>query len=557
MTEMASKPLPAFTTHEVFNQPPPLRDYNVFTTDPILMAAVDREGAAWAKADLTMAGADYGKAETIEWGYLANQNPPKLQTFDRYGHRRDEVEFHPAYHNLMALGIRHGLHAAPWGDPKPGAHVARAAKVLMGVQAEAGVQCPITMTYGVVPALRRQPDLAAKIVPRICSRQYDPRFLPYEQKNGMTMGMGMTEKQGGSDLRTNTTRAEPIGAGGPSGEYRIVGHKWFFSAPMCDAFLILAYAPGGLSCFFLPRFRPDGSLNAIRIQRLKSKLGNHSNASSEVEFHGAYARLIGEEGRGVPNIIEMATYTRLDCALGSSALMRQCLVQAIHHAANRSAFQRRLIDQPLMSNVLADLALEVEAAFTLVMRLARAFDRETDEMETTFRRVMTPAVKFWICKRAPQMGLEALEVLGGAGYVEEGMMPRLYRELPLNSIWEGSGNVMCLDVLRALSREPKGFDIVAQELLRAKGADKRLDTYINATIKEFNTSDDIETRSRRLTERLALAMQASLLAQHAPSAVTDAFIASRLDRDWSGAFGTLPSGLRYRDIITRAWPMVA
>jgi len=557
MTDMAERPLPPFATHEVFNQPPPLLDYNLFQSDRALRDAVAREGAGWAEAELTRVGADYGRAETIEWGFLANQNPPKLHTFDRFGRRRDEVEFHPAYHELMALAVRHGLHAAPWSEDRPGAHVARAAKVLMAVQIEAGVQCPITMTYGVVPALRRQPDLAGKVEAKLFSREYDKSFRPWWEKRGMTMGMGMTEKQGGSDLRTNTTRAEPVGAGGPGGEYRIVGHKWFFSAPMCDAFLILANAPGGLSCFFLPRFLPDGSLNAIRLQRLKSKLGNHANASSEVEFHGAIAYLVGEEGRGVPNIIEMATYTRLDCALGTAGLMRGALVQAMHHANHRTAFQRRLVDQPLMSNVLADLAIEVEAAFALVLRLARAFDRQGDEAEGLFRRVMTPAVKYWICKRGPIMGVEALEVLGGGGYVEEGVMPRLYRELPLNSIWEGSGNVMCLDVLRAMAREPRSIEMVAHELGAARGADRRLDRYIETLMGEFVDRSELESRSRRLVERLALAMQAALLVRHAPTATAEAFIASRLDRDWSGTFGTLPGGAKTREIVERAWPMAA
>ncbi|MCW5731332.1 MAG: isovaleryl-CoA dehydrogenase [Alphaproteobacteria bacterium] len=554
MAEPQEKPLPPFVTHEVFNQPPPLENYNLFRTDRALAQAVEREGAAWAVDGLMAAGEEYGRAETIEWGLLANQNPPRLHTFDRFGRRRDEVEFHPSYHAMMELAVRHGLHAAPWGEPRAGAHVARAAGVIMAVQIEAGVQCPITMTYGVVPALRRQPDLAAELEPKLFSRRYDRRFRPVAEKHGMTMGMGMTEKQGGSDLRTNTTRAMPAGAGGPGAEYRIVGHKWFFSAPMCDAFLVLANAPGGLSCFYLPRFTPDGELNAIRIQRLKPKLGNWSNASSEVEFHGAYARLVGEEGRGIPNIIEMATYTRLDCALGTTGLMRQAVAQALHHAAHRSAFQRRLVDQPLMTNVLADLALEQEAATALVMRLARAFDRQGDEKETLFRRLMTPAVKFWICKRGPALGPEAMEVLGGAGYVEESMMPRLYRELPLNSIWEGSGNVMCLDVLRAMQREPAALEVFMAELRQSSGGDRRLDRAIDALESEFFNPTAIETRARRLVERMALLTQASLLLRHAPGVVADAFIASRLDASWSGAFGTLPSGLDLRAIVERAMP---
>ncbi|HJT07124.1 MAG TPA: isovaleryl-CoA dehydrogenase, partial [Stellaceae bacterium] len=441
-----------FTTHDVENQPPPLVNFDLFQSDRALHEAVAREGGGWAGDSLGDFGRLLGRAETIEWGFQANRNPPVLHSFDRFGRRRDAVEFHPAWHSLMSLAVGAGVHTAPWAEPKPGAHVARAATVHMLCQIEAGVQCPITMTYGVVPALKQQPDLAQHWLPRLYSRHYDPRFLPAEQKTGALMGMGMTEKQGGSDLRANTSRAEPDGAGGPGQAYRLVGHKWFFSAPMCDAFLVLAQAPKGLSCFLLPRWTPDGAPNALRLQRLKDKLGNRANASSEVEFHDALAFLVGEEGRGIPTIIEMATYTRLDCALGSSGLMRQAVAQAIHHAQHRTAFQRKLADQPLMTGVLADLALESEAATALSLRLARAFDRQEDAGETAFRRLMTPAAKYWICKRGIMLAGEALEVLGGNGYVEESVMPRIYREMPVNSIWEGSGNVMCLDVLRALQR---------------------------------------------------------------------------------------------------------
>jgi putative acyl-CoA dehydrogenase len=539
----------AFRTHEVENQPPPLSPYNLYTSDAALREAVTRNGAAWAHDELTSHGAALGRPETFELGFQANQNPPKLHTHDRYGRRRDEVEFHPAWHDLMALSIGVGTHTGAWADPKPGAHVARGAKVILTTQVEAGIQCPITMTYGVVPALRQEPALAADYLPKLFSRSYDRRFLPIEQKAGMLIGMGMTEKQGGTDLRTNATRAEPIG----NDAYRITGHKWFFSAPMCDAFLVLAQTAAGPTCFFLPRFTPDGELNAIRIQRLKSKLGNHSNASSEVEFHGAWARRVGAEGRGIPTIIEMATYTRLDCALGTTGLMRQAVSQAAHHAANRTVFQRRLNDQPLMQNVLADLAIEVEAAIALSLRLARAVDNYDAPGERAFHRLMTPAIKYWICKRGIVLAGEAMEVLGGVGYTEETIMPRLYREMPVNSIWEGSGNVMCLDVLRALQRTSEALAMVLDDLKPARG-DRRLDRHLTALEVALRDPAGIETRARRLVESLVLAVQAALLIQHAPAPVADAFVAGRLDGGWSGAFGTLPAGLDFRGIIDRATP---
>ena len=542
----------AFTTHSVDNQPPPLTAYNLFATDRALREAAAREGARWATDDLLAFGAALGTPEMIEAGFLANRNPPILQTFDRFGRRRDEVEFHPAWHELMALAVKYGVHAAPWADGRAGAHVARAAKVIMTVQIEAGIQCPLTMTYGVVPALRRQADLAAEYMPRLTSTAYDRRFRPIPEKTGMLMGMGMTEKQGGTDLRTNSTRAEPVP--GQPGEFRLTGHKWFFSAPMCDAFLVLAQAPGGLSCFFLPRFTPDGELNAIRLQRLKPKLGNHANASSEVEFHGAWARLVGEEGRGIPNIIEMATYTRLDCALGTAGLMRAAVAQATHHASHRTAFQKKLIDQPLMTNVLADLAIESEAATTLVMRLARAFDRQDDTAESAFRRLLTPAIKYWVCKRGASLAVEAMEVHGGIGYVEENVMPRLYREMPLNSIWEGSGNVMCLDVLRAMQRTPEAVPAFLAELKSARGGDRRLDAFVRGLEDDLTDQNNIESRARRVVEKMALAVQGALLVKDAPAAVADGFCASRLDRDWGGAFGTLPPGVDARAIAARALP---
>ena len=548
---MAAAP---FETHEVLNQPPPLVDYDLFGTDRALTEAVMREGASWALDGLGAFGRTLGRAETIEAGRLANAYPPVPRLFDRYGRRIDEVEFHPAWHELMALAIGEGLHTRPWAEPRPGAHVARAAGVMLMVQIEAGVQCPTTMTYGVVPALKKAPALAAEWLPRLYSRQYDKRMIPATRKTGVLMGMGMTEKQGGSDLRANMTRAVPLEGGGPGTAYRLDGHKWFFSAPMCDAFLVLAQAPGGLSCFFLPRFLPDGSRNAIHIQRLKDKLGNKANASSEVEFHAATGFLVGEEGRGVPTIIEMGNHTRLDCALGSAGLMRQAVAQASHHAAHRSAFQKRLIDQPLMTNVLADLAIESEAATALVLRLARAYDGQDDAAETAFRRLLTPATKYWICKRGPMLGAEAMEVLGGNGYVEEAIMGRLYRELPLNSIWEGSGNVMCLDTIRAARKSPDSLDVMLAEVELCRGASAAMDAHIDALKDRARALGSDEGAARRDVEAIAKAVQASLLIRFSPSAISDTFVASRIAGDAGGAFGTLPPGIDMRSIVARALP---
>jgi putative acyl-CoA dehydrogenase len=538
---------------DVLNQPPPLVDYDLFGTDRALQEAVAREGAGWALDSLGRFGRTLGSAQTIEAGRLANAYPPVPRLFDRYGRRIDEVEFHPAWHALMALAIGEGLHTRPWAEPRPGAHVARAAGVIMMVQVEAGVQCPTTMTYGVVPALKQAPALAAEWLPRLYSRHYDQRLIPASEKTGALMGMGMTEKQGGSDLRATLTRAVPIDG---TGAYRLDGHKWFLSAPMCDAFLVLAQAPGGLGCFFLPRFLPDGSRNGVHLQRLKDKLGNKANASSEVEFHGATAWLVGEEGRGVPTIIEMGNYTRLDCALGTTGLMRQAVAQAGHHAAHRSAFQKRLIDQPLMTNVLADMTIESEAATAVVLRLARAYDAQDDPAETAFRRLLTPAAKYWICKRGPALGAEAMEVLGGNGYVEEAILARLYRELPLNSIWEGSGNVMCLDVLRALAKTPQALDIALAEIQAARGADRRLDAHVTALTDEIARDGFRESQARRLVERLVLSLQGALLVRFSDAAVADGFCASRLDGAQSGAFGTLPSGIDLRAIAERGRPAI-
>jgi len=547
-----------FATHEVTNQPPALEDYNLFTSDPALTEGVAREGAAWGAEGLAAFGAKIGTAEMLEAGALANRHEPELKAFDRFGHRIDRVDFHPAYHTVMAASIAEGLHGAPWSDPGPGAQVRRAAAMILMSQVEVGHLCPVSMTYASVPVLRRQPDLGAAWgadwTAKILSRDYDPRFLPMTEKHGLQIGMGMTEKQGGSDVRTNTTRAERLNGGGPAQPYAITGHKWFMSAPMCDAFLVLAQAPEGLSCFLLPRFLPDGALNGLRVQRLKDKVGNRSNASSEVEFVNATGWLVGEEGRGVATIIEMASYSRQEAALASTGLMRQALVQAIHHARHRRAFQRHLVDQPLMANVLADMALEVEAATALMLRLARAVDTQGDDpLEQALRRIVTPAAKYWICKRGPILAAEAMEVLGGNGYVEDGVVGRIYREMPVNSIWEGSGNVMCLDVLRAMQRNPESLEALLAMLRGATGADRRLDAAIARIDAALAEPAELERGGRRFVELLAVTLQAALLVGTAPAAVADAFCASRLDGDWGHAFGTLPTGADQAAITERAF----
>jgi len=541
---------PRFETHEVANQTPPLVDVDFYDSDPALKEAVVREGAGWAEVELKALGRKAGSEAVLALGPLANANPPVLRAFDRQGRRQDRVEFHPVWHELLAIHAEAGTHASPWSDPRPGAHVARAAKYLMLGRVEAGSLCPVTMTYGSVPALSRDSEIAAEWLPRILSRRYDPSFRPAAEKTGCLIGMGMTEKQGGSDVRANQTAAEPLP--GTERAYTLIGHKWFLSAPMCDAFLVTAQAPGGLACFFVPRWKPDGSLNALRLQRLKDKLGNRSNASSEVEFHGAWGLRLGEEGRGIPTIIEMATYTRLDCALGTTALMRQALAEAAHHARHRLAFQRRLIEQPLMRNVIADLALEVEAAIALVFRVARAFDAEDDPREASLRRLLTPAMKYWVCKRGSVLAAEAMEVLGGNGYVEEHGLARIYREMPVNSIWEGSGNVMALDMLRAAGRSPDVIEALGDELSRSRGGNAALDRFVALLHDEMKDRRDAEGRARRLAERLILAVQGSLLVRFAPAAVADAFCASRLSGESGRAFGALPSGLDLDPVLERA-----
>jgi putative acyl-CoA dehydrogenase len=552
-----SPPPDSHATHTVFNQPPPLEGYNIAASDRALMEALRREGAGWAEERVAAFGAVAGRAETIAWGFQANENRPVLHTHDRTGMRIDEVEFHPSWHALMALGVAEGLHALPWREALPGAHVARAALFLSLAQTEAGVGCPLSMTYSAVPALRLQPELAAVWEPRITSLSYDPRLVPAEEKTGALCGMAMTEKQGGSDVRANTTVARPVP---DQNLYEITGHKWFCSAPMCDAFLLLAQAPGGLSCFLLPRFTPDGERNRFHIQRLKDKLGNRSNASSEIELRAARAFLVGAEGRGVPAILEMVTHTRLDCVIGSAAAIRQGTAQAIHHARHRSAFGKRLIEQPLMRNVLADLAVESEAATAGMMRLARAFDQAAagDEGAALFKRLATAVLKYWTCKRAPAHAAEALECLGGNGYVEEWPLARLYREAPLNSIWEGSGNVQCLDVLRALQKTPESLAALTDEIGAARGGDARLDAYANALRDDLGrlrgavADVEVEGQARRFVERLALALQGSLLVRHAPGAVADAFCAGRLGGEAGRAFGALPPGADLAAILDRA-----
>jgi putative acyl-CoA dehydrogenase len=524
--------------------------YNVFEADAPLREALEREGAGWAHDWVSELGRLAGTEEAIAWGFQANENPPKLRTHDRFGNRIDEVEFHPSWHRLMEVAIGHGLHALPWREPRLGAHAARAAGFYVWSQVEGGHGCPVSMTYAAVPALRKQPALAAEWEPLMTALDYDPALSPHESKRGVLFGMAMTEKQGGSDVRANTTRATPTSGG----EFTITGHKWFCSAPMCDAFLVLGQAPGGLSCFLLPRVLPDGTRNGFHIQRLKDKLGNRSNASSEIELDNATAWLVGEEGNGVRTIIEMVNHTRLDCIIGSASLMRQAVAQATHHAAYRSAFGRLLIDQPLMVNVLADLAIESEATTILMMRLAGALDRGADSSEGQFRRLGLAVSKYWTCKRAIPLVAEALECLGGDGYVEESIMPRLYREAPLNSIWEGSGNVNALDVLRAMGREPETVTAFIAEVDEARGADPRLDRVIVELKKELSNGAAVEAGARRLVERLAVALQGSLLVRYGDPAVAEAFGASRLGGDWGHSFGTLPAGLQLASIVQRHRP---
>lgn len=546
-------PAAVLATHTVSNQPPDFAPRDLWETDAALREAVRREGADWAEERLAALGAEAGTDTVMELGDLANRNPPILRAFDRHGHRLDEVEFHPAYHALMELAFRHRIHALPWTAGRRGAHVAHAAMGYLLTQAEAGVLCPVAMTYAAVPVLRGQPDLAAEWLPRILSDRYDGRSLPAGEKTGATIGMAMTEKQGGSDVRANTTQARPYGRAGAGREYALTGHKWFCSAPMSDAFLTLARTGQGLSCFLVPRWQPDGARNPFRIQRLKDKLGNRSNASAEIEFDGTWAVMVGEEGGGIATIIDMVHHTRLDCGFAAAGLMRAAVARALHHTTHRAAFGRPLIRQPLMRQVLADLALESEAATALLLRMARAFDdADADPGARAFARLAVAITKYWLTKRCPPLVYEALECHGGNGYVEDGAMPRLYREAPVNAIWEGSGNVICLDVLRTLQKEPAALAALDAELDGAGGLDGRLDAWVRRTREMLADGAGLEAQARRLVERLALALQGALLLRHAPPAVAEAFCASRLGGQSGNAFGTLPPEVDGDAILARA-----
>jgi len=527
------------------NQPPPLEGYDLYGENRPLVEAVAREGAGWADESLRALGTRLG-GEPLELGRLANENPPRLRTHDRFGERIDEVEFHPAWHALLGLAVEHGLHASPWRQPRPGAHVARAAAFMTLAEVEAGVGCPLSMTFAAVPALRAEPALLDEWAPLLTSMVYDPGLRPAANKAGALCGMAMTERQGGSDVRANETLARPAG----DIEATLHGHKWFCSAPMCDAFFVLAQSPGGLTCYLLPRVLPDGERNAFHIDRLKDKLGNRSNASAEIRLEGAWARRVGEEGRGVATIIEMVVHTRLDCVLGSTGLIRRAVAEATHHAAHRTAFGHPLVEQPLMENVLADLCIDSEAATLLALRLARAYDED----DVAFRRLATTVAKYWVCKSTPPLVAEALECIGGNGYVEESVLPRLYRESPLNSVWEGPANVQALDVLRALQRKPESAEAVLREIELAAGLDSRLDTSVAALRAELADPDD--WGARRLVERLALCLAGSLLVRDGSPAVAEAFCATRLGRDGGRSYGTLPRGVDASPIVERHRPRV-
>lgn len=543
-----------FRTHEVENQPPPLAPGDLWQGDVALREAVAREGGGWAAGELATYG-ELAGGELQELARLANENRPRFLPFDARGQRIDQVEFHPAYHQLMRTAVEHGVPGFAWRHAdRDGAHVARAGLMFLHNQADQGSSCPLTMTYASVPALSHAPSLARDWLPRIRAASYDPAHRPGWEKQGVTIGMGMTEKQGGSDVRANTTRATPLP--GEDALYSLVGHKWFFSAPMCDAFLVLAQAPGGLSCFLLPRFAPDGGRNAVQIQRLKDKLGDWSNASAEVEFQGALAWRVGDEGRGVATILQMVALTRLDCLLGSASLMRQGLARAMHFARHRRAFGARLVEQGLMRNVLADLALESEAATALAFRVARAVDAGArDPAEAALARLTTALGKYWVCKRTPAFLGEAMECLGGIGYVEETGMPRLYRQAPLNSIWEGSGNIQCLDVLRALGREPECAHAYFGELAAARGACAALDAEAGAIESLLRQpAEELVPRARELAERMALALQASVLLRGAPEAVAQAFCHARLGASRGLAFGSLARQDGWPELLARVLP---
>src|SRR5499433_407082 len=544
----ALHPRSQLETHDVSNQPPPLENVNLFTSDVALQAAVAATGREAQAERLSAFGALAGSAETAEWAMQSNENPPRLKAFDRYGQRIDEVEFHPAYHQLMTLGLEAGVSSAAWSGVAAG-HVLHAGLEFLMAQAEPGVCCPMTMTYAAPAALRCQPDVAARWMPKIVTSRYDPSSQPMHGKSGVTIGMAMTEKQGGSDVRANTTRAVKRDDGG----YALTGHKWFCSAPMSDAFLTLAYTDKGLTCFLVPRWTPDGERNAIHLMRLKDKLGDRANASAEIEYHGAYAEIVGEEGRGVRTIIEMVHLTRFDCILAPAAYMRQALANALWHAAHRTAFQKRLIDQPLMRRVLADMAIESEAATALTFRIARSFDESANESAAAFARIATPIGKYWINKRVVNLAYEAMEVHGGAGYIEDGAMTRIYRQSPLNSIWEGSGNVICLDILRAIRRDPRSAEELVGELDGSRGANRRLDRAID-DVKRHLAGQPEEAVARRLAETVALALQGAVLIRNAPSFVADAFCATRLCDRPTLSCGAIDAKIDIDALIRRAMP---
>ncbi|RDD63804.1 acyl-CoA dehydrogenase family protein [Ferruginivarius sediminum] len=546
------EPRTTLETHEVTNQPPPFEEVNLYASDLGLREAIERAGAGGAENRLQVFGSRVGSAEVAEWAIQANRNPPELRNFDRYGHRIDEVSYHPAYHNLMELGLTNGIACAAWTGESAG-HTVHAALLFLMTQAEPSVCCPMSMTYAGVAALQSRPDPAATWVQSLTRPAYDPASRPMAEKSAATLGMAMTEKQGGSDVRANTTAAHSLG----DGTYELVGHKWFCSAPMSDGFLTLAQAEGGLTCFLVPRWRPDGTRNPIHIMRLKDKLGDRANASSEIEYHGAMAWRVGEEGRGVRTIIEMVQHTRLDCTVAPAAQMRQAVANACWHAAHRTAFQRRLLDQPLMRQVLADLILESEAATALAFRIAQSFDaRTTDAQAAAFARVATPVGKYWLNKRLPNLVYEAMEAHGGAGYVEESVMPRIYRQAPLNSIWEGSGNVICLDVLRALQRAPEAGEAILAEVAATRGHNAHLDAFVDALKDRFKSNALAEADGRRLTEDLALALQGSLLIRHAPAAVADAFCVARLSAEGGYSYGTSVRDADVDSIIARGMPQL-
>ncbi len=543
-------------THEITNQVPDLEGINLYSCDLGLMHGLSHFNGASHHAELLRYGATLGSKQCLDLGELANRHPPELHTHDRIGCRIDRVDFHPSWHQLLGLLRQEGLHAAPWIEPGSGAQVARAAGYFLQAQVESGSLCPTTMTFASIPVLQNEPALFAQLKDKLYSRQHDPRDLPIAEKTSIMIGMGMTEKQGGSDLRSNATTALAVGTGGRGNDYLLTGHKWFFSAPMCDAHLVLARTTAGLSCFFVPRWKPDGSKNSIFIQRLKDKLGNRSNSSSEVEFQNALGIMVGEEGRGIATMIEMANLTRLDCVIGSAALMRQALTQAIHHARHRNAFGKALVDQPLMRNVLTDLALESEAATLLMLKLASALDAPDEPLMRAWKRIVTPAAKFWICKRTLEFTGECMEVWGGNGYVETSPMARMYREAPVNSIWEGSGNVMCLDVLRAIQHDPHGMELMLRQLddspaqpVRELGQEIRND--LAATLQQQ------EGLARRFAQKLVIAVQAQLMLELAPAAIAEAFVRSRLDASAGRIYGTLGTSIDgdlQEQILQRALP---